>query len=373
MKAVAAAGIDSQLSLSLLNICQNAVISFGVALAMYLAGREVAQGKMSVGDFVVVQVFILQLYAPLGFLGTYWRMIKAALVDVEAMFKILHEGQEVRDVAGARELALLKTADVRFEDVVFTFEPSRGPILRGVTLDARAGQKLAIVGSSGAGKSTLARLLYRLYNIEKGRILIGGTDIATCTQRSVRLAVGIVPQDCVLFNDTLRYNISLGKLARGELADDAEVAGATAAAQLADFVSKQPLGYATLVGERGLRLSGGEKQRVAIARALLKNPAVMVCDEATAALDSHTEQEVMTAMNLAAEGRTYIVIAHRLSTIADADVIAVLHEGVVAEAGAHGELLARDGLYARMWRKHLAEAGATRSESSASIATLVAV
>ena len=194
LKAVAAANIDSQLSLSLLNILQNAVISVGVALAMGIAGHEVKKGRMTVGDFVLVQVFILQLYAPLGFLGTYWRMIKAALVDVEAMFKLLHEGQDVKDMPDAKELRVGAAADVRFEDVVFTFEPKRGPILRGVTLEARAGQKLAIVGSSGAGKSTLARLLYRLYNIDSGRVLISGVDIATCTQRSVRFAIGIVPQ-----------------------------------------------------------------------------------------------------------------------------------------------------------------------------------
>ena len=194
LKAVAAANIDSQLSLSLLNILQNAVISVGVALAMGIAGHEVKKGKMTVGDFVLVQVFILQLYAPLGFLGTYWRMIKAALVDVEAMFKLLHEGQDVKDMPDAKELSVGAAADVRFEDVVFTFDAKRGPSLRGVTLDALAGQKLAIVGSSGAGKSTLARLLYRLYNVDSGRVLISGVDIATCTQRSVRFAVGIVPQ-----------------------------------------------------------------------------------------------------------------------------------------------------------------------------------
>jgi ATP-binding cassette subfamily B protein len=339
--------------------------------AMAIAGREVAQGKMTVGDFVVVQVFILQLYAPLGFLGTYWRMIKAAFVDVEAMFKILHEGQEVQDMVDAKELRVTKVADVRFDSVVFTFDLKRGPILRGVTLDARAGQKLAVVGSSGAGKSTLARLLYRLYNVDSGRILISGVDIATCTQRSVRLAIGIVPQDCVLFNDTLRYNVSLGKLARGELASDEEVASATAAAQLAEFVSKQPHGYDTLVGERGLRLSGGEKQRVAIARALLKNPSIMVCDEATSALDSHTEKEITEAMDRAAAGRTYLVIAHRLSTVADADAIAVLDNGIIAEVGTHAELLAKAGLYAAMWAKHMREEGASsRTASAADFTTL---
>jgi ABC-type transport system involved in Fe-S cluster assembly fused permease/ATPase subunit len=296
-------------------------------------------------------------------------MIKAALVDVEAMFKLLHEGQEVADLPNAQELVVGKSADVRFEDVVFTFEPKMGPILKGVSLEARAGQKLAVVGASGAGKSTLARLLYRLYNVEKGRILISGMDIATCTQRSVRLAVGIVPQDCCLFNDTLRYNISIGKLARGELASDEEVASATAAAQLSDFVARQPQRFDTVVGERGLRLSGGEKQRVAIARALLKQPAVLACDEATSALDSHTEKEITEAMNRAAVGRTYIVIAHRLSTIADADIIAVLDQGLIAEAGTHAELLACNGLYASMWQKHQRE-GASRSESTASLAAL---
>lgn len=410
LKAVAAASIDSQLSLSLLNILQNAVISFGVALAMALAGREVVAGTMSIGDFVLVNVFILQVWQfSLRFayqrsnhfrrppaicasrlpgnvlvraasrdstpsrrsLCFHRRMIKAAFVDVEAMFKLLAEGQEVQDIPGARELQVVKVADVRFEEVVFTFDVKRGPILRGVTLHVPAGQKVAVVGASGAGKSTLARLLYRLYNIDSGRILINGVDIATCTQRSVRRWLGIVPQDCVLFNRSLEYNIALGKLAHGELASQEEVAGAAAAAQLADFVSKQPQGYETVVGERGLRLSGGEKQRVAIARALLKSPPIMVCDEATSALDSSTEQEVMHAINQAAAGRTYLVIAHRLSTIADADVIAVLQDGVVAECGTHAQLEAKEGgLYAAMWAKHLMSEAGGKTPSSANLPAL---
>jgi ATP-binding cassette subfamily B protein len=250
---------------------------------------------------------------------------------------------------------VLTTASVEFERVVFTFEPSRGPLLRGISILAEPGQKLAIVGSSGAGKSTLARLLFRLYNVDSGRILVGGVDIKQCTLRSVRLAIAIVPQDTVLFNDTLHYNISLGKLARGEtLASEEEVMRAVDAAQLTAFLRKQPKGLQTVVGERGLRLSGGEKQRVAIARALLKDAPVMVGDEATSALDSHTETEIMRAMDSAATGRTYIVIAHRLSTIVDAQKIAVLHEGLVAELGTHAELLDRNGLYAAMWAKHAA-------------------
>ena len=379
---MAAASLESQYSLSVLNIGQNAVISTGVALVLYLAAKRVVTGDMTIGDFILVQAFILQLYAPLGFLGTYWRMIKAALVDVEAMFKLMKEvrcrspisllpghlrvdafptrafchrqNKEVADAPDAREL-VLTTASVEFERVVFTFEPSRGPLLRGISILAEPGQKLAIVGSSGAGKSTLARLLFRLYNVDSGRILVGGVDIKQCTLRSVRLAIAIVPQDTVLFNDTLHYNISLGKLARGEtLASEEEVMRAVDAAQLTAFLRKQPKGLQTVVGERGLRLSGGEKQRVAIARALLKDAPVMVGDEATSALDSHTETEIMRAMDSAATGRTYIVIAHRLSTIVDAQKIAVLHEGLVAELGTHAELLDRNGLYAAMWAKHAA-------------------
>lgn len=286
-------------------------------------------------------------------------MIKAALVDVEAMFKLMKENKEVVDEPGATSLVVGSVANVQFQNVVFTFEPARGPLLKGVSLEALSGRKLAIVGSSGAGKSTLSRLLFRLYNVESGRILIAGQDISRCTMRSVRLAVAIVPQDTVLFNDTLRYNVSLGKLARGELASEAEVMRAVDAAQLTSFLDKQPKRLETLVGERGLRLSGGEKQRVAIARALLKAAPIMVGDEATSALDSHTESEIMAALDSAATGRTYIVIAHRLSTIADADTIAVLHEGVIAELGAHAELLALGGLYSSMWARHMAEAEKT--------------
>ena len=283
-------------------------------------------------------------------------MIKAALVDVEAMFKLMKENRDVEDAPDARDLVVGgSTATVQFENVVFTFEPSRGPLLKGINITALSGKTLAIVGSSGAGKSTLARLLFRLYNVDSGRILISGTDIARCTLRSVRLAVAIVPQDTVLFNDSLLYNISLGKLARGELATEGEVLSAVNNAQLSTFLEKQPKGLQTVVGERGLRLSGGEKQRVAIARALLKNAPVMVGDEATSALDSHTEAEIMAAMDKAANGRTYIVIAHRLSTIVDADQICVLHDGLVAELGSHAELLARGGTYAAMWAKHANE------------------
>lgn len=369
LKAVQDANIASQQSLSLLNAGQNAIISFGVAGAMWLAGREVVNGGMTVGDFVLVNVYILQLYTPLNFLGTYYRMIKQSLVDVESMFKLLRENAEVADAPGAVALRTGTVADVSFDKVTFTYEPKRGPILKSVSLSVGAGQKLAVVGSSGAGKSTIARLLYRLYDVDSGIIYIAGQDIALCTQRSVRLAVGIVPQDCVLFNDTITYNIGFGKLAKGELASEAEVAEAAAAAQLTDFISKQPNGYATTVGERGLRLSGGEKQRVAIARALLKNPPVMVYDEATSALDSRTEKDIQRSMDLAARGRTNLVIAHRLSTIADADVIAVLDGGVVAECGSHSALLATGGLYWTMWQKQ-AETSSSRTESSADLTAL---
>jgi ATP-binding cassette subfamily B protein len=285
-------------------------------------------------------------------------MIKSALVDVEQMFRLLKEQREVADAPDARELQVPQGTGVpvRFEDVTFTFEPKRGPILKGLTLEAMPGRKLAVVGSSGAGKSTLARLLFRLYNCQSGRILVAGQDIAGCTLHSVRIKMAIIPQDCVLFNDTMRYNISLGKLCAGEMASEEEVAKALADAQLTEFVKNQTKGMETVVGERGLRLSGGEKQRVGLARAFVKAAPIMVGDEATSALDSHTEASIMEAMDRVASTRTYIVIAHRLSTVANADAIAVLHEGVVAELGTHAELLTRpDGLYASLWAKHAQE------------------
>jgi ATP-binding cassette subfamily B protein len=361
LRAVAKASIESQLSLSLLNVLQNFCISFGVALALMLAGKRVVNGTMTVGDFILVAQFILQLYQPLSFLGTYWRMIKSALVDVEAMFKLMKENHEVHDEPDAKELTVKPGAGVpvEFEDVTFSFEAKRGAILKGVSLEALSGRKLAIVGPSGAGKSTLARLLFRLYNAQSGRILIAGQDIAKCTLRSVRVQLAIVPQDTVLFNDSLRYNISLGKLCAGELATPEDVQQAILDAQLEDFVSKQQKGLDTVVGERGLRLSGGEKQRVGLARAFVKAAPIMIGDEATSALDSHTEAAIMTAMDRVASTRTYIVIAHRLSTVANADAIAVLQDGVVAEIGTHNELLALpNGLYASLWAKH------TREESS---------
>ena len=369
LQAVAEASIESQLSLSLLNVLQNFCISFGVALALFLAGRRVLAGTMSIGDFILVQQFILQLYAPLGFLGTYWRMIKAALVDVEAMFALMKEQHDVHDAPDAKELTVVpgQGVPVRFENITFTFEPKRGPILKGITLEALSGRKLAIVGPSGAGKSTLARLLFRLYNIESGRILIGGQDISQCTLRSVRVQLAIVPQDTVLFNDTLGYNVSLGKLCAGELASAEDVRKAVDDAQLTDFVSKQTKGLDTMVGERGLRLSGGEKQRVGLARAFVKSAPIMVGDEATSALDSNTEAAIMSAMDRVASTRTYIVIAHRLSTVQNAAAIAVLKEGIVAEVGTHAELLAKGGLYADLWAKHSREDGEQAKEAPAEV------
>lgn len=372
---VADANIASQTSLSLLNVGQNLIISAGVACAMMLAGKQVVAGRMTVGDFVLVQVFILQLYTPLNFLGTYYRMIKQSLVDVESMFALLKEGREVDDAPGAAELRVPggSLADIQFRDVVFTYEAKRGPILKGLNISVAAGTRVAVVGSSGAGKSTIARLLFRFYDVDLGAVLICGQDIRQCTQRSVRLAVGIVPQDCVLFNDSLRYNIGFGKLAKGELADEWEVEKAAEAAQLTTFVKQQPQGYATVVGERGLRLSGGEKQRVAIARALLKAPPIMVFDEATSALDSRTEQEIQASLAAAAKGRTNLVIAHRLSTIADADQILVLDGGVVAEGGTHAELIALGGLYCSMWAKQAEAASAIPGPASASTADLASL
>jgi len=350
------ASIQSQQSLSLLNMGQNVIISAGVASAMYLAGWQVSSGDMTVGDFVLIQVYILQLYTPLNFLGTYYRMIKQSLVDVEAMFKLLGEEMDVRDVEDAPELTLTAgNVEVKLNNIYFSYDKraSEKPVVRGVTFGATHGQKVAIVGTSGAGKSTLARLLYRLYDVDSGFISICGQNIAECTQNSVRRRIGIVPQDCVLWNDTLMYNIAFGKLASGGMASEAEVRKVVELSQLSNFVERQELGLDTVVGERGLRLSGGEKQRVAIARALLKNPPVMLYDEATSALDTHTEKEIQRSLDLAAEGRTSFMIAHRLSTIMNSDCIVVLDAGLVAEQGTHEELLARAGIYATLWQSQL--------------------
>ena len=371
LHATQRATLKTTQSLAGLNLGQALIITIGISASLALAAKRVVDGQMTVGDFVLVNTYILQLYVPLNFLGTYYRMIKQCRVDVESMFKLLSENKEVQDVPDSKALVLASKSDARvdFENVTFAYNPEERLILNRISFSVEPGAKVALVGRSGAGKSTISKLIYRLYDIQGGVIRIAGQDIKQCTQRSVRLHIGIVPQDCVLFNDTIEYNIGFGKLGSGEVATREEVAAAAEHAQFDSFVRQQPLGYETLVGERGLRLSGGEKQRVAIARALLKNPPIMVYDEATSSLDTHTEKQIMAAINFAAQGRTNLVIAHRLSTIMDSDQILVLKEGEIVERGEHTELIARRGLYHDMWEQQLNTQN-TKADRVASAASL---
>jgi len=348
------AAVKSQVTLAMLNLGQGAIIAVGLIAVMALAAQGVRDGSMTLGDFVMVNAYLIQLYMPLNFLGFAYREIKQGLVDMEAMFTLLDVPAEVQDAPDAMPL-LPGPGEVVFENVDFAYDPRR-PILQGVSFRVAPGSKLAVVGASGAGKSTLSRLLFRFYDITGGAIRIDGQDIRQATQLSVRQAIGMVPQDTVLFNDTIAYNIAYGRPS----ASEAEMREAARMAQLEPLIARLPDGYNTMVGERGLKLSGGEKQRVAIARALLKRPRVMLFDEATSALDTHTEREIQQALGTAAQGLSTLVIAHRLSTVVDADEIIVLDQGRVAERGRHDVLLAQDGLYAKLWRRQLEAAEAEK-------------
>jgi ATP-binding cassette subfamily B protein len=352
LRAYERAAVKSQVTLNMLNLGQAGIIALGLSAVMLLAAFGAAAGTMTVGQFVMANTFLIQLYVPLNFLGFAYREIKQGLVDMEAMFRLLAEEREIADAPDAKPL-IVTEGEVRFEDVHFAYRPDR-PILHGVSFSVPPGATVAIVGASGAGKSTISRLLFRFYDVTAGRITIDGQDIRSVTQDSLRRALGIVPQDTVLFNDTIRYNIRYGR----PDATDAEVEAAARLARIHDFIVSTPDGYETRVGERGLKLSGGEKQRVAIARTILKNPPILVFDEATSALDTRTEREIQANLKELARDRTTLVIAHRLSTVMDADEILVLDHGRIVERGTHAVLLARDGHYAEMWRRQaeLAEA-----------------
>ena len=339
--------VKSQTSMSLLNFGQASIISIGVTVIMFLAANSVVQGSISIGDLVMVNAFMLQLFLPLGSLGIIYRQMKYTLADMDMVFRLLETPQEVTDSPAATDL-VVKQANISFEHVAFAYQNER-PILRDVSFKIAAGHKVAIVGHSGAGKSTISRLLYRFYDITSGRILIDGQDISQVTQSSLRKAIGIVPQDTVLFNDTIRYNLQYGNLQ----ASQAELEQAADMAHIRHFIESLPDGWDTLVGERGLKLSGGEKQRVAIARAILKQPPILIFDEATSSLDSATEQAIQQTLREVAGQHTTLMIAHRLSTIVDADQILVMDKGQVVEQGTHAELLVQDGIYKHMWELQL--------------------
>ena len=339
------ASVKAYTSLAVLNAGQAVFFTFGLAATMVMCAYEVSDGSKTVGDFVLVNAMMIQLYQPLNFMGMVYREIKQAVTDIELMFSILAREPEIKDIPAAPALNVSR-GTIRFENVSFAYDPERR-ILKGISFDVPAGKTVAVVGPSGAGKSTISRLLFRFYDLSGGRILIDHQDIAKVTQNSLRRSIGMVPQDTVLFNDTIRYNIRYGRWE----ASDAEVEEAARLAQIDAFIRISPKGYETEVGERGLKLSGGEKQRVAIARTILKAPPILVLDEATSALDSHTEKEIQDALERISTGRTTLVIAHRLSTIVGADEIIVLDQGEIVERGTHSMLLAANGLYASMWNR----------------------
>ena len=339
------ASVQAYTSLAVLNSGQAVIFTLGLAATMVMCVYGIKAGTKTVGDFVMINAMMIQLYQPLNFMGMVYREIKQAVIDIETMFSILARDPEIKDSPNAKALVVTQGA-IRFEDVRFAYEPAR-PILKGLSFEVPPGRTVAIVGPSGAGKSTISRLLFRFYDVTGGGILIDGQDVRDVTQRSLREAIGMVPQDTVLFNDTVRYNIRYGRWE----ATNPEVEAAADLAQIDSFIRSTPKGYDTEVGERGLKLSGGEKQRVAIARTILKAPPILVLDEATSALDSHTEKEIQDALDRVSRGRTTLVIAHRLSTIIGADEILVLSHGEIVERGRHQQLLARDGLYASMWNR----------------------
>ena len=337
------AAVRTYTSLGWLNSGQAVIFTAGTVVCMLLAARDVTQGTLTIGGFVMINAILMQLYVPLNFMGMVYREIKQGLIDIETMFALLHEPAEVVDRPGAKPLVVNK-GEVKFENVSFDYDPDR-QILKHVSFEVPAGKMVAIVGPSGAGKSTISRILFRFYDIAAGRVLIDGQNIKNVTQASLRAAIGMVPQDTVLFNDTIEYNIRYGK----PDATASEVREAARLAQIHDFIVTLPQGYNSLVGERGLKLSGGEKQRVAIARTILKSPPILMLDEATSALDSHTEKDIQDALERVARDRTSLVIAHRLSTVVHADNIIVLDHGEIVEQGTHPQLLAKGGLYASLW------------------------
>ena len=358
-----AAAVRTWTSLAWLNQGQMVIVTIGMVACMARSAYAVVHGQQSIGDFVLLNALLMQLSVPLNFIGFIYREIRQGLTDVEAMFELLDVPPEVQDKPDAKPLAIAR-GSITFEDVKFNYDPDR-EILKGISFTVPAGKTVALVGPSGAGKSTISRLIFRFYDVTGGRILIDGQDIRDVTQASLRAAIGIVPQDTVLFNDTIAYNIRYGRLS----ATPAEVAEAAASAQIAGFIAGLPQGYDTEVGERGLKLSGGEKQRVAIARTILKAPPILILDEATSALDTRTEQEIQSAIDRVAKDRTTLVIAHRLSTLVDADEILVLEAGAVVERGTHASLIARGGLYAEMWERQRAAAEAEAVAKAAETGT----